>query len=181
MLGKIEIFLNERMGRDARAARGALFLQAVVPTHDVQREAVAGNVAVGDGVGFSIQRFGLGLFRLIAEQRQQREGEEIARLGNTGLTIAEIGDLRLIASPERFGGSPGGGDLVLHFAGGIKPEVSRLLRMLVLPGNGIEQIGRKDSAFEADGGVVHGSAYPFALRSPLDSGGVASPRRARAK
>src|SRR5438874_1702257 len=102
MLGEIEIFLNERMGRDARPARDALFVQAVVPSHDVEWKTVAGNISVGDGVRFSIQNFSFRLFWLITKQRHQRQDEKIARLRNSRLSFSKICDLRLIASPKRF-------------------------------------------------------------------------------
>ena len=90
-----------------------------MPSHDVQRKAVAGNISVGDGVGFSVQDFGLRLFRLIAKQCQQRQDEKIARLGNSCLSFAKICDLRLIARPKRLGGSPGRSNLVLYLGGRI--------------------------------------------------------------
>lgn len=93
---------------------------------------------MGDGVGFSADDLGLGFLRLEAKHREQREDEEIARLGGTSQAFAEGGDFGAIPAPEGLGGGPSRGDFVFHLAGRRQAEVGGLLRVFVLPRDGIE-------------------------------------------
>ena len=157
VLGEVEVFLDQPVGRHARGiGHGAAAVERFVPADEVDGKLVAGGIAVGDAVGFSLDGFGLSKVELIAEQAEQRNHPEVAGLGGAGGSFLEAGDFHLIGRPVGAGGSPGIGDLILDLGGGIEAEVLGQLVRPFAPLDGIEDVGGKDGAFEADGGV-HGT------------------------
>jgi len=126
-----------------------------VPADEVDGKLVARGIAVGDAVGFPLEDFGFGEVELVAEEAEQRDEPKVAGLGGAGGSFLEPGDFYLIGGPVGAGGGPGIRDLILDLGGGIEAEVlGRLVRALA-PLDGIEDVGGKDGAFEADGGVEH--------------------------
>ena len=157
VLGEVEVFLDQPVGRHARGiGHGAAAVERFVPADEVDGKLVAGGIAVGDAVGLPLYGFGLGEVELITEQAEERDEPLVAGLSGAGGSFLEPGDFHLIGGPVGAGGGPGIGDLILDLGGGIQAEVlGRLVRTLT-PLDSIEDVGGKDGAFEADGGVEHG-------------------------
>ncbi len=127
-----------------------------MPADEVDGELVARRIAVGDAVGFSLESLGFGEVELVAEQAEQGNEPLVAGLGGAGGSFLEPADLHLIGGPVGSGGSPGIGDLILDLSAGIEAEVLGGLMRAIPTLDGIEDVGGKDGAFEADGGVEHG-------------------------
>lgn len=124
VLGEVEVFLDEAVGRHARGiGHGAAAVERLVPADEVDGELVAGGIAVGDAVGFSLDGLGFGEGELIAEQAEQRDKPLVAGLGGAGGSLFEPGDFHLIGSPVGAGGGPGIGDLILDLGGRIEAEI----------------------------------------------------------
>jgi hypothetical protein len=80
VFGEVEIFLQERVRGHARAGPVvAPFVEGVVPAEQMQRQAVAILVAVGDGKELAVDVLAFaGKDGCVAEQREQRDEPEIA-------------------------------------------------------------------------------------------------------
>lgn len=124
VLGEVEVFLNQPVGRHARGIRdGAAAVERLVPADEVDGELVAGGIAVGDAVGFPLENFGLGEVELVAEHAEQRDEPLVAGFGGASGSLLEPGDFHLIGGPVGAGGGPGIGDLILDLGRGVETEV----------------------------------------------------------
>jgi hypothetical protein len=86
VFGEVEVFLHEGVGRHAGpGAVVAAFVEAVVPAEQVQREAVARFVAVGDGKALAVDVLAFAAVGgAVAKERKQRDEPEVAGLGGQG-------------------------------------------------------------------------------------------------
>lgn len=85
VLGEVEVFLNQPVGRHARGVgHGAAAVERLVPANEVDGELVAGGIAVGDAVGFPLEGFGFGEVELVAKQAEERDEPEVTGLGGAG-------------------------------------------------------------------------------------------------
>lgn len=110
---------------------------------------------MGDAVGFSVEGLGLGERGMVGEEFEQRADEEVASLGGAGGSFLEPTEFHLIGGPVGARGSPCIGDLILDLGAGFEAEVLGRLVGSLAALDGVEDVGGKDGAFEADGGV-HG-------------------------
>jgi len=82
VFGEVEVFLQEGVrGHAGAGSVVAPFVEAVVPSEQVQRQGVAVLVAVGDGEELAVDLFALaGKDGRVAEQGEERDEPEVAGL-----------------------------------------------------------------------------------------------------
>ena len=156
MFGEIQVFLHQTVRGHAGSIRhGAAAVEGLEAADEVDGQAVACCVAMGDAVGFPLDGLGVGKRELVAEEAEERDEPLVAGLGGAGRPLAQAADLGLVGCPISAGGSPGIRDLVLDLGGGIEAEILGGLVRLLTTLNGIENVSGEDGAFESDG-RVHG-------------------------
>lgn len=156
VLGEVEVFLHQTVRGHAGGIRhGAAAVEGLEAADEVNGQAVAGGVAMGDAVGFPLDGLGICKRELIAKEAEEWDEPLVAGLGGAGRALAQAADPGLVGCPISTGGSPGIRNLVLDLGGGIEAEILGGLVRLLATLNGIEDISGEDGAFESDG-RVHG-------------------------
>lgn len=156
VLGEVQVFLHQTVRGHARGVRhGAAAVEGLEAADEVDGQPVAGGVAMGDAVGFSLDGLGVGECELVAEETKEWDEPLVAGLGGAGRSLSQTADLGLVGCPIRAGGGPCIRDLVLDLGGRIEAEILGGLVRLFATLDGIEDVSGEDGAFESDGGV-HG-------------------------
>ena len=157
LLGAVEILLHQRVGREARAARGRAGIEAGADTLNMQRRAgliVPG--AVRDRVGALIDAVGAAVTgQLVAQHAQQRQHPLLAGLAGARLTGGQVGEVGLKERPLATGGLPRRADAVGEIARPLKAKVLGALAGQLSGGERIENIGGDQPALGCDCCICH--------------------------
>ena len=121
---------------------------------DVDRHRPAVGDAMGDGVALAVEFDAARLIlQVVAEQTEQRQHPLLACLGcRRGVSLERV-EPPLKNAPVILRVRPRPRDLILDLDRAVESKIGRALaRRLLYP---VQQVRREDSAFDADGGIVH--------------------------
>ena len=110
---------------------------------------------VADGIRFAVDGPGLCKLDFIAEETQQGNHPEIAGFGGAVALAGDFFSAALKDAPQVLSIGPGAGDLVLDLDSGIKTKILGELAGDVALLDPVQDVGGKNGAFDADGGVFH--------------------------
>jgi hypothetical protein len=134
---------------------GTRTAKAVVKADDVKGEAVQIGRTVAGGIGFAVNGFNLCKLGVIAEETQQGNHPEIAGFGGAVALAGDFFPAALKDAPQILGIGPGAGDLIFHLDSGIKTKILGELTGDIALLDPVQDVGGKNGAFDADGGVFH--------------------------
>lgn len=143
------------MGRHSAAAFVPFAIEAVVEADDMQRESVQVGRMVADGIRFAVDGPGLCKLGLIAEETEQRNHPEIAGFGGAVALAGDFFPAAIKDAPQVLGVGPGAGDSVFDLDSGIETKIPGELAGDVALLDPVQDVGGKNGAFDADGGVFH--------------------------
>ena len=153
VFGAVEIFLNERVRREARASAGrhaAKFLPCADDVNGRRVFRLAG--AMRDGERLAVHLKGARIVaRLITEQREKRQRPLVAGDGGGKVVFRQARETAFEYAPQGAGIGEHGGNLVGEIALGFKAEVGGLLAGHVGGDHLVKQLRAEQAAFNSDG------------------------------
>ena len=178
MLGAVEVFLQQRVRRQARAAGWRARIQAGANALDMHgRRVVVLSGAVRNRVGARFNLIGALVERkLVAQHIKQRQHPAVARDGGGGVARAQVVDIGFEQEPMAARSLPRRRDPVAQVAPALQPKIFGTLTGQLLGGNRIENVGGQQAALGGDGCVGHWcvSFYASGATSVSLSGSVFS-------